>query len=78
MQPWQGSFAFGIKTGSVTTQQRVPMQMLAFLAGIRTHILIGTEPGVLSASEFKSQGRPGLSAARLYADTAVRFMGHPD
>lgn len=48
-EPWQADYAFLIKTGCLTAQRRVPMQLLTFLSGIRDFILIGAEPGASCA-----------------------------
>ncbi len=44
-EAWQDDFAFLIKTGSLTAQSRVPMQLLTFLSRIKNYILVGAEPG---------------------------------
>lgn len=46
-EAWQADYAFLIKTGSLTAQRRVPMQLLTFLSRIRNFMLVGAEPGSL-------------------------------
>ena len=42
---WQDDFAFLVKTGSLTAQSRVPIQLLTFLSGIQNFILVGAQEG---------------------------------